>query len=126
MSFSFGKPSILKNLFLAFLTFGILLGAIFPLWASLFVDWKEGMHGWFVLSCIVAGLTIGLANYWLLNIVLLRRLQCISITAMTISKNDLTQKLNVTSFDMVGDIASSFNYMTENLRNVISEISQFS
>ncbi|MCW8931227.1 MAG: methyl-accepting chemotaxis protein [Gammaproteobacteria bacterium] len=121
-SFSFGKPSILKNLFLAFLAFGVFLGAIFPIWASLFVEWKEGMHGWFVLSCVVAGLIIGFSNYWLLKIVLLKRLQCISSTALTISNNDLTHKVNVKSFDMVGDIANSFNHMTENLRNVISEI----
>ena len=121
-SFSFGKPSILKNLFLAFLAFGLSLGAVFPLWASFFVDWKEGMHGWFVLSCIVAGLTIGIANYWLLKIVLLKRLQCISSTALLISGNDLTKQLDVTSFDMVGDIARSFNHMTDNLRHVISEI----
>ncbi len=121
-SFSFGKPSILKNLFLAFLAFGLSLGAVFPLWAGFFVDWKEGMHGWFVLSCIVAGLTIGIANYWLLKIVLLKRLQCISSTALLISGNDLTKQLDVTSFDMVGDIARSFNHMTDNLRHVISEI----
>ena len=121
-SFSFGKPSILKNLFLAFLSFGLILGAVFPLWAGFFVEWKEGMHGWFVLSCIVAGLTIGFANYWLLKIVLLKRLQCISSTALLISGNDLTKQLDVTSFDMVGDIARSFNHMTDNLRHVISEI----
>ncbi len=121
-SFSFGKPSILKNLFLAFLAFGLSLGAVFPLWAGFFVDWKEGMHGWFVLSCIVAGLTIGFVNYWLLKIVLLKRLQCISSTALLISGNDLTKQLDVTSFDMVGDIARSFNHMTDNLRHVISEI----
>ena len=121
-SFSFSKSSILKNLFMAFLVFGIFLGAIFPLWASLFVEWKEGMQGWFALSCIVAGLIIGFSNYWLLKIILLKRLECISSTAITISNNDLTHKINVNSHDMVGDIASSFNYMTENLCNVISEI----
>ena len=121
-SFSFGKPSILKNLFFAFLAFGVILGGVFPLWASLFVEWKEGMHGWFVLSCIMAGLIIGFANYWLLKVILLKRLQCISSTAKTISNNDLTKQLDVTSADMVGDIAHSFNHMTENLRHVISEI----
>lgn len=121
-SFSFGKPSILKNLFLAFIAFGMLLGMVFPLWASLFVEWKEGMHFWFSLSCVVAGVTIGLANYWLLKIVLLKRLQCISDTSEKISNNDLSERLTVTSFDMVGDIAQSFNHMTDNLHNVISEI----
>ncbi|MCU7940327.1 MAG: methyl-accepting chemotaxis protein [gamma proteobacterium symbiont of Bathyaustriella thionipta] len=121
-SFRFGKTSILKNLFLAFIAFGMLLGLVFPVWASLFVEWKEGMHLWFVLSCVVAGVTIGLANYWLLKIILLKRLQCISDTSIKISNNDLSEKLNVNSFDMVGDIANSFNHMTDNLHHVISEI----
>ncbi len=121
-SFSFGKPSILKNLFLAFLAFGTSVGAVFPLWASLFVEWKEGMYSWFVISCIAAGLTIGLVNYLLLKVILLKKLQCISSTATTISNNDLTQKLNVTSHDMVGDIAQSFNHMSANLRDVIGKI----
>ncbi|MCU7819632.1 MAG: methyl-accepting chemotaxis protein [gamma proteobacterium symbiont of Lucinoma myriamae] len=121
-SFSFGKPSILKNLFLAFIALGMLLGMVFPIWANLFVEWKEGMYFWFSLSCVAAGVTIGLANYWLLKIVLLKRLQCISDTSEKISNNNLSEKLTVTSFDMVGDIAQSFNHMTDNLHNVISEI----
>ena len=92
-SFSFGKPSILKNLFIAFFAFGVFVGSVFPLWANLFVDWKEGMHGWFVLSCVVAGISIGLLNYWLMKLVLLKRLQCISSTATSISENDLTRQL---------------------------------
>ena len=125
-SFSFGKPSILKNLFFAFFAFGVIVGSIFPLWANLFVDWKEGMHGWFVLSCVVAGISIGLLNYWLIKLVLLKRLQCISSTATSISENDLTRKLNVTSHDMIGDIAFSFNHMTDNLRDIVSQIKDVS
>ncbi|WP_246540155.1 methyl-accepting chemotaxis protein [sulfur-oxidizing endosymbiont of Gigantopelta aegis] len=121
-SFSFAKPSILKNLFITFLAFGTVIGAIFPVWANLFVDWKEGMQGWFVISCVAAGLIIGITNYWLLKIILLKKLQCISTTAELISANDLTRKLDVTSSDMVGDIAHSFNHMSGNLRNVIGEI----
>ena len=126
MSFSFGKPSILKNLFLAFLAFGIFLGAVFPLWAGLFVDWKEGMHGWFVVSCIVAGMTIGFLNYFLMKQVLLKRLECISATATAISNNDLTRQLNVTSYDMVGEIANSFNHMTGSLRDMVCQIKDVS
>jgi len=80
------------------------------------------MQGWFIISCVAAGITIGLLNYWLMKLVLLKRLQCISSTAIAISKNDLTHTLNVTSFDMVGDIANSFNQMTENLREMVTQI----
>lgn len=126
MSFSFSKPSILKNLFLSFMVFGVSIGSVFPLWAGLFVEWKEGMQGWFIVSCVVAGITIGFLNYWLMKLVLLKRLQCISATANAISKNDLSRLLNVTSYDMVGDIANSFNHMTENLREMVSQIKDVS
>ncbi len=122
MSFSLGKPSILKNLLFAFIVFGLVVGSIFPLWANIFVNWKEGMLGWFVISCLAAGITIGLANYWLMKIILLKRLQCISSTAEAISKNDLTRQLDVASHDMVGDIARGFNDMTENLRAIVRQI----
>jgi len=125
-SLLFGKPSILKNLFIAFITFGIFVGSVFPFWANLFVEWKEGMLGWFVLSCIVAGVSIGFLNYWLMKLLLLKRLQCISSTATAISNNDLSRQLNVNSFDMVGDIAHSFNHMTENLRSMICQIIEVS
>ncbi len=121
-SFSLGKPSILKNLFFAFIAFGLIIGAIFPVWANLFVNWKEGMLFWFTVSCIVAGISIGLTNYLLMKMILLKRLQCISSTAIAISKNDLTRQLDVNSHDMVGDIANSFNEMTENLRTIVRQI----
>ncbi len=121
-SFSLGKPSILRNLFIAFIAFGLIVGTIFPVWANLFVNWKEGMLFWFTVSCIVAGISIGLTNYLLMKIILLKRLQCISSTANTISKNDLTRQLDVDSHDMVGDIANSFNEMTENLRTIVRQI----
>ena len=120
--FSIGKPGILKNLFFAFIAFGLIMGVIFPVWASLFVNWKEGMQFWFTVSCIVAGISIGLSNYLLMKMILLKRLQCISSTADAISNNDLTRQLDVNSHDMVGDIANSFNKMTENLRTIVRQI----
>ncbi len=37
------KDSVLKQQFMAFLGFGIMMGLVFPFFASLFVEWKEGM-----------------------------------------------------------------------------------
>ncbi|GAB6043682.1 hypothetical protein [Endothiovibrio diazotrophicus] len=37
------KPSILRNLLIGFLGFGLAMGAIFPFYANFFVQWKEGM-----------------------------------------------------------------------------------
>jgi methyl-accepting chemotaxis protein len=82
------KPSILRNLFLSYLAFGLGMGLAFPLYAQFFVDWKPGLKLWFAIGCIVAGLVIGLVNFMLCKMVLLRRLERISVVAEAISHND--------------------------------------
>ncbi len=122
ISFDFSKPSILRNIFLAFMAFGFSMGLMFPLFANLFVNWKEGMLTWFVLSCIIAGLSIGLLNFWLLNKMLLTRLHRIATVANAISNNDVSQRCSLNSNDFIGEMAYSFNQMTENLRSMIERI----
>ncbi len=72
------KPSILRNLMFSFLALGLVMGAVFPVFANLFVEWKPGMLVWFVVSALAAGAIVGLANYWLVNWVLLSKLRRIS------------------------------------------------
>ena len=95
ISFDFSKPSILRNIFLAFMAFGFVMGILFPIFANLFVEWKEGMLWWFILSCIAAGISIGLFNFWLLNKMLLNRLKRIGDVANSISKNDISDRKSV-------------------------------
>ena len=52
------SKSILQRLFLSFLGFGLGVAIIFPFYAAFFVEWKEGMLPWFVVGCVVAGLSI--------------------------------------------------------------------
>ena len=118
--------SVLKQLLFSFLGFGLSVAIIFPFYAAFFVDWKPGMLPWFVVGCVVAGLSIGIANFYLVKVVLLRRLNRIVKASAQISKKDLTQQLTLDSQDMVGDIAASFNVMTQTLRNIIKQISMSS
>ncbi|HWS03565.1 MAG TPA: methyl-accepting chemotaxis protein [Gammaproteobacteria bacterium] len=117
------KPSILRNLLIASLAFGLIMGGLFPVFANLFVDYKEGMLGWFVGGCLIAGAGLGVANYWLVNMILLTRLKRISEVANAISQSDISHHCDMESDDLIGEIVSSFNRMSENLRNVIGEIS---
>ena len=126
ISFDFSKPSILRNIFLAFMAFGFSMGVLFPIFANLFVEWKDGMLVWFVISCIIAGLSIGLFNFWLLNKMLLQRLKRIGEVANAISNNDVSQKCSLESNDFIGDMAGSFNLMSQNLRTMINRIADVS
>lgn len=116
------KVSILRNLLIAFLVFEIVMGLVFPFYADFFVEWKEGMKIWFVLGCIIAGLSIGIANYYLCKFILLRKLQRISQVSMAISQGDLSLKCGMKSDDLIGEIINSFNLMAENLRTMIGQI----
>jgi methyl-accepting chemotaxis protein len=117
------KPSILRNLLIGIIFFGLLVGGIFPFFADFFVEWKEGMFGWFVASCLVAGAGIGLANYWMVNVVLLKRLKRISEIASAISQNGVSHECQIESNDMVGEIIDAFNQMASNMKNMIGQIS---
>lgn len=116
------KPSILRNIFIAFLGFGLSMGLVFPFYASFFVDYKEGLYGWFVVGCLVAGASIGIINYYLLNILLISRLKRIAQISTAISNHDLTFSCEMQSDDVIGDIINSFNRMADTLRTVISEL----
>ena len=116
------KPSILRRLFLMFMGLGLAMGVVFPFYAQFFVEWKPGMYAWFFVGCVVAGTTIGLANYALVKGILLKRLARISEVATAIGNKDLTHECVMVSHDIVGDIITSFNHMAHNLRDIINKI----
>ena len=116
------KKSILRTILFAFLGFGIAMGVIFPFYAGIFVEFKEGMYSWFVIGCLVAGIIMGVFNYYLLNFLLINKLKEIAQVATSISNNDLSFSCNIQSNDVIGEIINSFNKMAETLRKVIGEI----
>jgi methyl-accepting chemotaxis protein len=125
-SISGGGPSILRNLLLSYLGFGLAVALVFPFYANVFVAWKPGMLPWFVAGCVVAGLSIGVANYWLLNTILLTKLRRIAEVANQISRKDLTHDCSMQSADTIGEIVASFNAMAANLRGLLGETGRLS
>ncbi|QKQ26052.1 methyl-accepting chemotaxis protein [Candidatus Reidiella endopervernicosa] len=105
---------------------GLFMGMVFPLYAQFFVEWKEGMKLWFIVGCLIAGTSIGVINYVLVNIVLLRKVRRISDVAKAVSQNDISHQCTIESNDVIGEIVNSVNQMTENLRHMISQISDSS
>ena len=73
--------SILRNMFLAFLGFGVMLGICFPFFADFFVTWKEGMYLGFTISCLVAGIIMGIATFQMMKIMLIKKLEQIARVA---------------------------------------------
>jgi len=117
------KPSILRNLLIGCVSFGLVMGSVFPIFADFFVEWKEGMYGWFYAACMVAGVGCGSAIYGLVHVLLLKRLKRISEIASAISENDISHTCEMESHDMIGEIIDAFNMMASNLRDMIGQIS---
>ena len=115
------KYSLLRTLLISFLAFGLGVALVFPFYANFFVEWKPGMLPWFVVGCVIAVLAIGVVNYWLLNIILLKRLRRISEVANAIARKDISHNCSLQSADTIGEIVDSFNNMAENLRELIGQ-----
>lgn len=118
------SPSILRQLKYSFLGFGLTMGLVFPLYASFFVNWKEGMLVWFCLGCIIAGITIGISNHKLLEWLLVRKLRLVAIASERIRKGDLREGCGIRSSDTVGEITEGFDAMATSLRQTMSEVAQ--
>jgi len=119
---TFAKPSLLRKLLLNLLGFGIAMGIVFPWFAQLFVEYQPGMQSWFVASCLAAGIVMGLANFYITKVVLVRPLQQVSRVAQAISHNDISQRCDLVSHDTIGEIVTSFNLMCDNLSDMVGRI----
>lgn len=120
---NFKKPSLLRQLFISYVLFGITIGLIFPFFADFFVEWKAGMYQWFFTGSVIAGALVGGINCLLVNQILLRRLNRISEVAIAISSKDVTQQCNMQSTGVIGEIVNSINQMSDALRGMIQQIS---
>lgn len=115
--------SILARLRWSFIGFGICVALIFPFYAQFFVEWKPGMLVWFVLGCLVAGASIGLSAYIILNVVLLSKLKFIASVAEQVGGGNLTAECGLQSRDLIGNIADSFRKMAADMRGMVRDIS---
>lgn len=116
------STSILRQIKYSFLGFGLTMGLVFPVYANFFVNWKEGMFLWFFLGCIIAGITIGIANLKLLELLLVRKLRLVSLASERIRSGDLREGCGIRSADTVGEITQGFDAMAESLRETLNGV----
>lgn len=120
------NQSILGRLRWSFIGFGVTIALIFPFYAQFFVEWKPGMLGWFVLGCLVAGVSIGVFAYVIMSMVLLSKLKNMALMAEQVGAGDLTAQCDLTSSDLIGAIADSFRAMTRNMQGMVSGMTRLS
>ncbi len=116
--------SIKKKFFMATLSFGIIMGLIFPVYASFFVDFHSGMFGFFLAGCIGAGLFVGLFSFFLANFIIFKVFRNMSTVLNEMSEGDLSKRIEVSSNDEIGFMVTYFNYFVTELQNIIGSIAK--
>ncbi len=117
------KRSVLKNLLFSMLTFGLVVGLIFPPFARAVLGTEKAYSAIFVSMCIMAGLLVGAMNFVIFRIIVSRELKRVqtgmhhvnqNITMANVLEDGCENQclLDVTSADIIGDITISFNEMT--------------
>ncbi len=110
------KKSIIKKyLYLSLLT-GIIMGIIFPFFAGLFTSYNSMEDRvFFVVSCIFAGIIVGLISFLIGKMTLIHAMKKFLITFDEISKSDLSVRCELESEDELGEIAKAFNKLLDNI-----------
>lgn len=100
------------------------MGLIFPPFASLFVEIQEGKNFSFTISCILAGFFMGIFNYIIYKIVISRILGKMRKSVTPVLSGNLTVSVAIQSKDDIGLLATSFEQVIQNLRNIITKIQE--
>ena len=114
--------SFRRMLFLM-LGFGIIMGVIFPIYANFFVSWIEHLRIWFIVGCLLAGLMVGISNYFIAKILLAKPFINLSRALNLCEKNgDYSVRLEIKGNDLVTDTYKCFNSLMDSLKNTFSDI----
>lgn len=116
------RNSILKRLQFYMILFGIFMGIIFPVYANFFVIWKEGMFIYFVVGCMLAGITVGVVSFLFVRLILIKKLLEVSDIAADLSRNKINRKIDIQSNDAVGVIVKGLNDSISNIRSLLEEV----
>ncbi len=131
------KPgkSVVASLLLAMIVFGVFTGVVFPLVVSPFAEWKEGMKIWFSLMSIMAGLMVGGVSFFLVKVMLLRKISLVGeqLRVLSAGQGHLSRRITFSSEDELGELITHFNGLLgklqasfDRVKEVAEEISSHS
>ena len=115
------KRSIVSVYLFSCLAFGLTMGCVFPVYASIFVTYNSPNAKFlFIAGCIVAGLIVGSLSYLIGKLTILKTLQkARDLSLEIIRTKTLHQKLQIESEDAIGEFAGCFNQLVETLEGVL-------
>lgn len=109
------------------LGFGILMGCIFPVFASFFTTYKSETSRWiFIVACVFAGITVGLVSYFIAHITIIASIKKLYLQFSQMSEGNLKGRMEVVGEDELGRLTEDFNKMAEKLSLMIGQIREAS
>jgi methyl-accepting chemotaxis protein len=117
------RPGKIRTFLLISVGVGFIMGVIFPLFASIFTIYKnENSKMLFTISCILAGLTVGIISYMVAKVTLISSIEKMYIHFQHITNGDLTRRLHIKGEDEISRLSEEFNTMTGSLESIIKTI----
>ena len=104
------------------ISFGVVMGFVFPVYANFFVVFNEGMKIFFIIGCLLAGITVGLVSFAFVRNILLKPLLLVSDVATDMRNGKISSRIQITSNDSVGEIIKGINASGENLVTFVQQI----
>ncbi len=122
------KTSIIKKFFLRLHIFGFIVGSIFPVYSSFFVNYKSSTHKIiFIAGAVMAGTLIGSFSYYLTKKMILEVIRNIAYHLKEIEENNnLKISLNIESDDDIGLLSDSLDSFIKKIQKDILETSEYS
>ncbi len=117
--------SIIKFFFILSVGFGIVMGLIFPLFSSFFVDYKsENFLLLFRIICVVAGIFVGLTSFLIARLTIIKVIHQICGEMNNLVNDEIkpVNKIKFKSNDIIGKLVSRFNLLIDKLNSVIDNI----
>lgn len=119
----FGRNSIIRKYLILSISSGVIMGVIFPPFASIFTVYKKDNFALpFTFLCIGAGIVVGLLSYIIGKYTLINSIKNFLNHFDIISNGDLTVRMDIKSDDAIGELADDFNKLAERLEELVSQM----
>ncbi|NTV88813.1 MAG: methyl-accepting chemotaxis protein [Clostridiales bacterium] len=116
------KSMIFRYLVLSIAS-GTMMGLVFPPFASIFTIYKKPVYFLpFSISCILAGITVGILSYSIGKFTLISSIKTLNLHFKQLSGGDLTNRMECTSNDEIGQLSASYNDLLDSLHKVLEQV----
>jgi len=114
-----GTVSTMVGMLIAMLVTGAAVGLIFPFFAKIFVVVNAGMMVYFIISCLLAGIILGVANYFIAKKILYSPILRMIDQVNELSLGNLTVKIGLNEQDFIGQLAKSIDILAQNFATIV-------